>query len=212
MNRWTWVVATALVAACGRAPSDSATRDDASAGISSSAAPAGSDVAGGGSPGTDSGTTSGTSSGTAFGTGSGAEPCNGFFTVFLAATNPAEGQRVDLMTAGVDLSGSSGRIEPSFAAAEIVSFPAAGSFRVAEAAMPPEGGSVQVTIRFGDVRVVETTGATHVDLCSGRMSFRVDAAKIARDRCHVVANVDLGNSVAAGPSGPVFLPNFKVQY
>lgn len=195
MSRWKWVVLAALVS-CGRATSDSGARVTGSGGTTSPGDATGSDASG--KDGPDA--------------GSSAAPCHGEFTVFLAATNPGEGQRLDLTIAGVDLVGSDGTIEPTFASSETFSFPSAGAFRVALAPIPAVGGFIDASIRLADILAVETGGDTHPDLCSGPLSFRFDAGKISPESCHVVLILDLAKSIAAGPSGPVFLPSFSIHY
>jgi hypothetical protein len=184
MDRWAWAVAAALLAACGNGPAHSA---------------AGRTDGGNGNDGVP-------------GPGSGTAPCNGQFTVFVAATDPGDVQQLDLLPAGVDLAGSGGAIQPTFVATNVVSFPAPGAFQIAVAPVPAGGGTVDVAIRLANVNVTEGGSTTSVDLCSAPLSFRFDTSRISPTSCHVVAILDLARSVAAGPSGPVFLPNYTIHY
>jgi hypothetical protein len=193
MGRQALVIGTALALACGTA---------GPAGSSRSAT----DEAGNTTGGSDGGSNNNPSGGG--GSNSSPVPCNGKLAVRLAGVN-AGAQELDLRLVGVALQGRSGALTPDFTRSGELFAP--GDDRLAIVKTPT--GEVDVTVRVD--RVSMCTGGTCTDLttCASPIQFQFDAAKVSPNRCHVVAQLDVANSVQSGPNGALFFqPRFSVHY
>ena len=135
-------------------------------------------------------------------------PCNGKLTVRLAGVN-AGAQELDLRLAGVALQGGSGALAPEFTRSGVLAAPGDDSLAVVK--MPT--GQVDVTVRLDRVSLCSGGACTDLTSCTSPIQFQFDAAKVSPNRYHVVAHLDVANSVQSGPNGALlFQPRFSVHY
>lgn len=69
---------------------------------------------------------------------------------------------------------------------------------------------VAVSYSWGSAQVGEVLGS--LDACTAPLLLNVDPGLVKPDTCEVFVRLDVGRSIALGPAGLSFLPQFRIAY